>query len=67
MLKLHSDCTILNKEHIVRSKLQICHFIVWLITSMVGIVIDPHLLQRICATVLFIVKQGIRHMVKVNR
>lgn len=56
MLKLHSDYTILNKEHIVRSELQVCHFIVWLIISMVGIILDLQLLQRICAAVFFIVK-----------
>lgn len=53
MLKLHSDYTILNKEHTVRIRATGLPFIFWLIISMIGVVLDPQLLKRICVAVLF--------------
>lgn len=63
MLKLHSNCTILNKEH-TGSSLRFAILFFWLIISMVGNFLDPQLFERVCVAVFFIlsnVKQGIYH------
>lgn len=67
MLKLHSDCTVLNKEHIVRSELQIGRFTVWLVTIWLVLSLIHTFSKEFVQLSFSLSKQGICHMVKVNR